>query len=253
MTLKIKRSAADPATPPVGSGGSDTPPVPSAPATRVRPLVPPRAPSSAKNKSKVLLSVLDGKIEWEKMTAESRKSFEDLFKDKEFLSQFGLTGKEKLFDPKQIKQLYDGISMMYRTVVGFMLRWPEGALKMLSYTDEQKEMLAEPTAKLANKFAPAFLVQHQELIIWFSLFGFITQKNFLEASTEAKKLSAVKSQPPVISRGPNAREVAERAAAIIQRPNSAPANQPAPEIQVPFSMPTNGDASDSLDSLSLES
>ncbi len=231
MTLKIKRG-------PAGDPPSGTPePVPapsSGPTPRVRPLVAPRAPSSAKNRAKVLLSVLDGKIEWEKMTAESRKQFEELFKDREFLSQFGLTGKEKMFDPEQIKMLYDGISTIYRTVVAFFLGWPEPVLKMLAYTDEQKEMLAQPTANLANKFAPAFLQKHQELLVWGAIFGSITQKNFLEASAEAKKLAAKKPRPTPPT---------HIAPAHINPPLVvvSPANRPAPIIEVPFSMPSNGE------------
>lgn len=232
MVLKIKKGAAAITEPGNGPSLENIP----TPTTRVRPLVPPRAPSSAKNKTRVLLNVLDGKIEWDKMTPESRKAFEDLFRDPEFLSQFGLSGKEKMFDPEQIKQLYDGISIMYRTVVGFFLRWPEGALKLLGYTDEQKNMLAEPTANLANKFAPAFLVKHQELIIWFSMFGVITQKNFMEAAAEAKKLMAKpQSQPHLVPR-PAVAPVVVSPPPAHRAP--APAEQPAPTIEVPFSMPS---------------
>jgi hypothetical protein len=231
MTLKIKRGIADPDAPPVNPETPSSAPA----ATRIRPLVPPRAPSSAKNKSKVLLTVLDGKIAWDKMTAESRKAFEDLFRDPDFLSQFGLTGKEKMFDPEQIKLLYDGISTIYHSVIGFFLRWPEPALKMLAYTDEQKAALATPTANLANKFAPAFLQKHQELLVWGAIFGAITQKNFLAAQTEAKKLMA---KQPALVRGSDPRETARRAAEIITRPNQpAPADRPAPTMQVPFSIP----------------
>ncbi len=230
MTLKIKRGLAPSDPPPnpdpAPSGGGPTP--------RVRPLVAPRSPSSAKNKTKVLLSVLDGKIEWEKMTSESRKQFEELFRDSEFLSQFGLTGKEKMFDPEQIKLLYDGISAIYHQVIAFFLRWPEPALKMLAYSDDQKQMLAQPTANLANKFAPSFLKNHQELIVWGAIFGSITQKNFMEASSKAKEMMA-KQQPALVRPGADPR----RAAEVIMRPNQpAPADRPAPAIQVPFQMPS---------------
>ena len=242
MTLKIKRSGAPQPSPAPAPAPSPQPsPAPSA---TVRPLVPPRAPKSAKNSARVLMSVLDGKIEWEKMTAEARKSFQDLFKDKEFLSQFGLTGKEQIFEPEQMKALYDGISMMYQTVVGMVLRWPPEALKLLAYSADQKEMLAKPTAKLASKLAPAILVKHQELFIWGSLFASITQANFLKAKSEAAKMIAAQ-QPrrpgnaPVMvtQRPPNGHDLSQRAAEVIMRPNApAPADQPAPPIQVPFSV-----------------
>jgi hypothetical protein len=214
-------------TDPASSDTPGTPGTPETPATptkrTVRPLVPPRAPSASKTKNKVLLSVLDGKIEWEKMTAESRKQFEDLFHNPEFLKQFGLTGKEKMLEPEQIKALYDGISTVYQQVCAFFLRWPAGALKLLAYTDEQKQILAGPTANLVNRFAPAFLVQHQEILVWGAVFGAVTQKNFMAASGEAKKLAAQKPAaaiPGAPAGGP----------VRVPEKRVAPADLPAPAI-----------------------
>lgn len=225
MTVKFKKATA-PEIPPA-PGSSDTSP---APETRVRPLVAPRAPSSAKNKTRILLQVLDGKIEWEKMDAAARKQFQDLFQDREFLAQFGLTGREKLFDPAQVKYLYDAISTLYRTVVGIFLRWPEPALKLLAYTPEQKETLAEPTANLANRFAPAFLQKHQELIVWGAIFGAITQQNFQAATAKANELM----QKPAPAPGPPG----PRAVVAIPAPTpTAPASRPAPVVEVPFMPP----------------
>lgn len=222
------------------SGGSPTPSVSVSPAPvpepRNRPLVPPRAPSSAKARNKVLLSVLDGRIEWEKMTSESRKAFEGLFKDKEFLSQFGLTGKEKAFAPEQMKALYDAASLMYQTVCGMFLRWPPQILKMLAYTEDQKEMLAGPTADLANRFAPAFLVKHSELLIWGGMFAAVTQKNFLQAAGELKKLQARPAAPAVVQLP---RPMTPAAPAPPAAAGVAPAERPAPAVNVPFAMPSS--------------
>lgn len=192
------------------------------PEARRRPLVPPRAPSSAKTRNKVLLSIADGKIEWEKMTGESRKAFEEMFRDPEFLKQFGLTGKEN-FDPEQMKAIYDGMSMIYQTVANFLLRWPPQALALLAYSEDQKKMLAGPTAKLADRFAPKLLRDNQELIIFFSIFGAVTQKNFIAAMKEVQKVEEQKKRiaPP----GP------------VRVPGMAPADRPAPRIEVPFSAP----------------
>jgi len=204
------------------------PPAPGAtpepsPEARRRPLVPPRAPSSAKTRGKVLLSVADGKIEWDKMTSESRKAFEEMFRDPDFLREFGLTGKEN-FDPEQMKAIFDGLSMVYQTAVGFFLRWPIEALRLLAYTEEQKNMLKGPTAKFADKFAPKLLRDNQELVIFFAIFSAITQKNFLAATAEVKKLEAEKKRPP-------------GAAPAGPRVAPAPADRPAPKFAVPFEVP----------------
>src|SRR5438105_4967721 len=49
-----------------------------------------KASASAKNGIRVLLSVIDGKIDWEGMTSESRKQFEKLLANPEFLKHVGL-------------------------------------------------------------------------------------------------------------------------------------------------------------------
>jgi hypothetical protein len=235
MTKIIRGAAAATET---GSGDSLESPsseTPKPAARGSRPLVPPRAPRAAKNQAKVLLSVIDGKIEWDKMTADSRKQFEDLFKDPKFLEQFGLTGKEKMFDPEQIKYLYDGISAMYQTVIGLLLRWPAAALKMLAYNDEQKNSLAVPTANLANKYASKILMQNQELIVWGAVFTAITQQNFRAAKETAEKMAlAAKQRAAAPGHGstrvdPNVGP--QRVAPI------APADQPAPDISLPLGMP----------------
>jgi hypothetical protein len=169
--------------------------------------------------------MLDGKIEWEKMSSESRKAFEEMFRDPQFLKQFGLTGRDG-FDPAQMKALYDGMTMIYQTVMGMFMRWPVAALKLLAYTDEQKEMLAGPTAKLADRFAPALLRDNQELIMWGAVFFAVTQKNFMAATEELKKIEAAKKTAgPGSVPGP------------VRVPGPAPADRPAPHMQVPFVAP----------------
>jgi len=195
-------------------------------APRARVPVPPRAPSSSKTRNKVLLSVADGKIEWEKMSPESRKQFEEMFQNPEFLAAFGLTGKSAAFDPEQMKFIYDAVGTGYQAIVAMFLRWPPEALRLLAYTPDQKNILAEPTAKLANKFAPAFLMKHQELLVWGAVFGSVTQANFLQASAKAKELEKLKQKP--VS---GLRVVAP-----------APASSPAPTFEVPFAPPVvNGE------------
>jgi hypothetical protein len=171
------------------------------------------------------MSVADGKVEWEKMTPESRKAFEEMFRDPEFLKQFGLTGKEN-FDPEQMKAIFDGLSMIYQTTVGFFLRWPVEALRLLAYTDEQKNMLKGPTAQFADKFAPKLLRDNQELVIFFAIFSAVTQKNFLAGIAEVKKQEEQKKRAVPGAPGPRA-----------VPPGPAPADQPAPRFSVPFAPP----------------
>lgn len=125
------------------------------------------------------------------MDATARKQIEELFRNPEFLKQFGLPAKSQ-FDPKQCKALYDGMSMVYKTVCGLFLRWPDAALAVIGYTPEQKEMLAEPTARLLDRLAPKLLQQNSEIVMWLMIFGAVTQANFLKAAAIAKEVQEKK-------------------------------------------------------------
>lgn len=242
MTKIVRRKsvAGDPPSPspaPAPAPAAAPAPAPT-PESRRRPLVPPRAPSSSKTRNKVLMTVLDGKIEWATMSSESRKAFEEMFRDPEFLKQFGLSGKEN-FDPEQMKAIFDGLSMAYQTVAGLVLRWPSAASALLAYSDEQKEMLAKPTAKLADRLAPKLIRDNQELIIFFALFSAITQKNFLAGMKEVEKIQKQKLPPaPGAGAGPGPVRV-QRPPSPAPPPAPAPAEMPAPQFHVPFSPPSS--------------
>lgn len=186
-TVKIVKP--DSVTPPVGD-----PPTTPTPDKKTRPLVPPKAPASSKWKNKVILSTLDGKIEWEKMNPEARKAFEQLFAEEKFLRQFGVTKEKRAFAPEQMKALYDGLSMAYQTIAGIFAKWPKEAVALLAYTSQDKEALAEPTADLVNRFAPSMVMDNKEVIVWLAVFGAVTQRRFLEARQKFEEIR--KTQNP---------------------------------------------------------
>jgi hypothetical protein len=244
--MRIKRGAAS-AAPPVIDEPTPTPTPAPAPGPKVRPLVPPRAPRDSRKVAKVLLTVLDGKIEWEKMSGDQRKQFEDLFKNPDFLKQFGVPAR-RAFDPKQMKALYDGMSMIYKTVCGLILRWPAAAVACLTYSAEQKEILAEPTADLLDRLAPKLISQNSELVMFLMIFGAVTQKNFMEGAAIAKA-HQLKAKGPAAP-GPGGPR------AVPSRPAPAPvairepAEYPAPSINVGVGAPPSH--SDSLDDFSID-
>lgn len=148
-------------------------------------VTPPVAPASSKNRTRVLLSVLDGKIDWEKMTAESRKQFEELFRTPEFLKQFGLSQRSSEWDPEQIKELYGGLGLFYQMIGKIMLHFPPKAIEALGFSEAEKNTLAEPTAKLADEYSSEFFKKHQSLVIWGSLFLSVHAMKFKTAFTLA--------------------------------------------------------------------
>lgn len=183
---EVKVKPVEPPAAPTPASGSVSDPKP---VGKARVLVPPRAPSSTKRQTKVLLSVADGKIEWEKMEPSARKQFEGLFSDPEFLKQFGLLPKSgDAFDPEQVKMLFDAVSTAYQTVCRFLMKWPPEALKLLAYSELQKDLLKKPTANLLNKLAPAILIKNQELMVFATVFFSVSQQNFTAARTVATEI-----------------------------------------------------------------
>lgn len=179
--VKVK-PVESPAPSPVGTGE----PSQARQTGKARPLVPPRVSANSKRQTKVLLSVTDGEIEWEKMDPAARKKFQELFSNPEFLKQFGLLPKGgDTFDPDQVKFLYDALGTAYASIFRFLKKWPPEALKLLAYTEDQKELLKEPTANLLNKLAPAVLMKNQELLIFGVMFFAQTQQNFVRATQTA--------------------------------------------------------------------
>ena len=173
---------------------------PAAPAPAPTPIKPPTAPPSSRNKTRVLLTVLDGKIDWAKMTPESRKQFEELFANPEFLKQFGLSQKSSEWDPEQVKHLYDGLGSMYQMLGKYVLQLPPRAIEVLGFSTAEKDALAEPTAKMADEYSGEFVKKHQSLFVWGAIFAAINGAKVKAALTiaaeERAKLAPGKSQRP---------------------------------------------------------
>jgi hypothetical protein len=162
------------------------PPAPPAPPR----ITAPRVPPEIRNKSKVLLTVADGKIDWQNMTPESRRQFEQMFSDPKFLAQFGLSAKKMGWQPDQVKHIYDGLGMLNQTIAALFLRWPAAAVQVLGFTNEEKDLLAEPTAELANRYSTEFLQRHQALAVWGACFMGVMQSKMMKAGTIAKQEQA---------------------------------------------------------------
>jgi hypothetical protein len=209
---------------PKGSA-KETSSIPAAPSPII---TPPKAPASSRNKTRVLLTVLDGKIEWSKMTPESRKQFEEMFANPEFLRQFGLSMKSSEWDPETIKHLYDGLGMFYQTIGRVMLQLPPRAIESLGFTSAEKDALAEPTAKMADEYSGEFLKKHQSLVVWLGVFSAINGIKIKTALAIAAEERA-RNAPPAVRPGKRPQVVS----APTPRPSPAPAE---PEI-IPVAPP----------------
>jgi len=177
-------------------------PAPTPAAATPRTPVAPRAPKGTKNVARVLLTATDGKIEWKNMSPESRKLIEELFKNPEFLKQFGITGTAAdSFKPEQCGALFDAFTMVFQTMCKLLLKFPPAALQCLAYSESDKKMLAQPTADVLNKFAPKMLAENKELLMFAAVFLSVTQQKF----AEAKKVAAAEWEKMRAARDEKAR------------------------------------------------
>lgn len=188
---KILRSKKS--TPPVAD-----PPAPRPPAAPR--ITPPAPPANVRDKKRVLLTTIDGRIDWQGMSPESRRQFEELFRDPKFLAQFGASLSKVGWDPEQIKHLYDALGVMSQAIAALFLRWPPEAVAVLGYTKNEKDMLAEPTAAVANEYSGKWIQEHQSLAVWGGLFFSIVQAKFMHGAALAKRAA--------IARAPGRRPVA---------------------------------------------
>lgn len=213
--------------------GKKTAAAPAAPAPAVTPKAP-TAPPSSRNKTRVLLTVLDGKIDWQKMTPESRKQFEALFQDPTFLQQFGLSAKSSEWDPETIKHMYGGLGAFYQMIGAILLRMPPRAIEALGFTNAEKDALAEPTAKMADEYSGEFLKKHQALATWGIVFAAINGAKIKTALTIAEEERA-KNLPPRPGARPQrvSAPPARPSPGVVEAPPAAPAARaadPEPEI-----------------------
>ena len=219
-----------------------------APASAPTLIKPPTAPASSRNKTRVLLTVLDGKIEWGKITPESRKQFEALFADPEFLKQFGLSQKSSDWDPDQVKHLYDGLGQMYQMLGKYVLALPPRAIEVLGFSAAEKDALAEPTAKMADEYSGEFVKKHQSLFVWAAIFAAINGAKIKAAITNANEERA-RSIPPRPGQRPRV------VSASTPRPTPAPdpvppasrAADPVPEIMPATPAPVREPLGESLE------
>lgn len=203
--------------------GKAAPKAPKA-AAAPEPIKTPIAPASSKARTRVLLTVLDGKIDWARMTPESRKQFEQLFADPGFLQQFGLHAKSSEWDPETIKHMYGGLGAFYQMLGTILLRLPPRAIEALGFSEAEKNALAEPTAKMADEYSGEFLKKHQALATWGIVFAAVNGAKIKTALTIAEEERA-KNLPP----RPGARPRVVSAAP----PRPSPAPVPAPPVEVP--------------------
>jgi hypothetical protein len=177
------------------------------PDTPAEPSKPPKfTPRGSSNKNRILIAVKDGRIDFDAMGQESAKAFNELMHNPDVQAQFGIGPLRDHFDPEQCKEFYEGIGLILMGFGKFMFKWPDPAIAKLAYTEEEKEKLSKPTAKVLDEFAPKWLRENQSVAALLVVFGTMTRNKLHEAALLAfqiKKANAPPAPAPITSAVPN--------------------------------------------------
>jgi hypothetical protein len=113
----------------------------------------------------------DGKIQWDRMRESTREQMKALLANKEVLEQLGISKAEviapgiEVFDPSWCGALYDGLGTVEQIIATrFFKASPKVAAEVFTYSKVEKDKLAEPTAKVINKYAPEWLIRFKDEI-----------------------------------------------------------------------------------------
>jgi len=139
-------------------------------------------PRGASDKSRILVAVTDNRIDFKAMSPEAAKMLNELLHTPDVQAQFGIGPLSDHFDPAHCKRFYDALGRMLQTVGRFAFKWPKEALEPLLYSDQEKEELAEPTAKALDELAPRWLKENQAIATLLLVFAAITQRKLQEAA-----------------------------------------------------------------------
>lgn len=123
------------------------------------------------------------------MRGKTKDQLRELLSDPETAKALGISkGPDAgphvdVFDPEWCGKIYDGIARIEILIAEAKTKLPHDlVVEALSYTKEEKEALAEPTAKVINKYAFEWMIRFKEEIALAFLFSTIT----------ATKISALK-------------------------------------------------------------
>lgn len=149
-----------------------------------------------------------GKIQLDRMRGKTKEQLKELLENSDLQRELGISGSvrssESAFNVGFCSQLYDGLGMIM-SALGGKMGIDEESAELLKYNDTEKEMLAEPTAKILAKHSPEWINKVQDEIALCFLLSTITYSKF----EKAKELAAFKraknvTQPVNVTEMPHA-------------------------------------------------
>jgi hypothetical protein len=174
-------------------------PAPSAPGAT--PVAPKFTPRGAK-KNRILVAVVDGKIDFAGMSPEASKELNELLHSPDVQQQFNIGPLAQKFDPQHCMRLYQALGRVIATGTRVGLGWSPAAAEKMEYSQKECEELAKPTAAVLDQFGNRFLQENQSVIALALVFAAITQNKFQEALRIQAIEKAKNAAPGPTPRGP---------------------------------------------------
>lgn len=181
-SILSKTRTAKPSTPassPQGSAAGD----PEKPAPKF-------TPRGGSSKNRILVAVKDERIDFQAMSPDAAKTFNELMHSPDVQAQFGIGPLTQGFDPQHCKRIYEALGLVLMGFGKMAFRWPAEALQKLQYTEEEKTELSKPTAAALDELAPKWLRENQAIAALVLVFTAMTQNKIREAAMVAAQMKA---------------------------------------------------------------
>jgi hypothetical protein len=135
----------------------------------------------------------DGNILWDRMRQATREQLKKMLGSRDTAKALGVEQTApvvEVFDPNWTGALYDSIGKMEAFFAGKLYGIPADiADRAFTYSPAEKQTLAQPTAKVINKYAATWMVQFKDEIALAFLFVTMTAVK-LQAATMLAKMAA---------------------------------------------------------------
>lgn len=169
----------------------------------------PQAPASTRERFQLSFDLNeDGSPDLTSMRGRTKEKVQAFFSDPKFAAAFGAKpagpasidffpqGPGEKY-PAMIGSLYNMVGMIEAMAVQNIWKVPAPvAVRVFTYTEQEKEALAPPTVKVLNKYAPAWLIKYQDEIALANILLTITAMKIQTARALAKMGDTTPPQTP---------------------------------------------------------
>jgi hypothetical protein len=140
----------------------------------------------------------NGGILWGKMRAETKERLARIVADPATAQGLGIAASgegiegPEIFKPEATGPIYDALGHIEALLASFVLKLDHQKAKLIfTYSEQEKAALAEPTARVINKYSPAWIKERSDEIGLAVLLGTLTVQKVQLALAARQALNAL--------------------------------------------------------------